>query len=116
MKFYHYPNCGTCKKAKSFLEAHNVSVTPVHIVDAPPTRAELADLVKRSGKPLSKFFNTSGQSYRDGDFKSRLPTMTEAQQLEALAADGKLIKRPILDLGERTLVGFTEAEWVEALK
>ena len=102
----HYPNCSTCKKALKWLDAHGVAYEKRHIVDQPPTKDELARLWKTSGLPLKRFFNTSGQSYRGGGFKDRLPNMSEDEQLEALAADGKLIKRPIIDTGATVLIGF----------
>ncbi len=60
-------------------------------------------------------FNTSGESYRAGGFKDKLATMSEADALSALAADGKLIKRPIVDTGEKVLVGFREEEYASVM-
>ncbi len=108
---YHYPNCSTCKKALKWLAAEGVEVTPVDIVAHPPTAAELRQMWSRSGKALKKFFNTAGQSYRRGGFKDRLPGMSEDEQLAALAADGKLIKRPLLDTGAVALVGFRDNQY-----
>lgn len=111
---YQYPGCSTCRKASKWLAAHAVDVEAVHIVEAPPSAAALRDLWQRSGLDLKRFFNTSGMSYRGGGFKDRLPTMTEDEQLAALAADGKLIKRPLLDAGDRgVLVGFHEGAWAD---
>lgn len=108
---YHYPACSTCKKALKWLEAHGVEYERVHIVDAPPTVATLKQALKLSGLPVTKLFNTSGASYREGDFKSRLATMSEDEALTALATDGKLIKRPLV-LGDGfALVGFREADY-----
>ena len=42
--------------------------------------------------------------------------MTEDEQIELLAADGMLVKRPLLETESRVLTGFKEAEWSEALK
>jgi len=58
--------------------------------------------------PIAKLFNTSGESYRAGEFKARLRTMSEGEALQALAADGKLLKRPIVDSSTKVLVGFDE--------
>jgi arsenate reductase (glutaredoxin) len=109
MKLYWYAGCSTCKKARKHLGDREVSV--VELKTDPPTAAELADLHARSGLPLKKFFNVAGQSYRGGGFKDRIGSMSEQEQYDALAADGMLIKRPILDLGDRVLVGFKEADW-----
>lgn len=112
---YWYSGCSTCKKAKKFLDEHGVDVEIVELKTDPPGVETLADLHARSGLPLKKFFNTAGQSYRNGGFKDRLPDMSESDQIAALSADGMLIKRPILDLGETVHVGFKQADWAAAV-
>ena len=109
MKLYWYAGCSTCKKARKHLGGRDVTV--VELKTDPPTAAELADLHGRSGLPLKKFFNVAGQSYRGGGFKDRIGSMTDQDKYEALVADSMLSKRPILDLGDRVLVGFKEADW-----
>ena len=114
---YHYPNCSTCKKALKWLAARDIAVEQVDIVKSPPTAGQLREMWQSSGLPLKKFFNTAGQSYRNGGFKDRLPQMSEDEQLAALAADGKLIKRPLLRRAQGgsqdVLVGFKEAAYDE---
>jgi len=115
MRIFQYPGCSTCRRASKFLAAAGASVESIDLVVHPPSADTLKDLHQRSGLPLKKFFNVAGRSYRGGNFKKRLPGMSEAEQFAALAADGKLIKRPIFDTGDQVLVGFREAEWTEAL-
>ncbi len=115
MDFYHYPKCGTCRKASRWLQEHGIEVKAIDIVQTPPSKSRLNDYHERSGRDLKAFFNTSGQSYRQGGFKDKLATMSNAQMLEALANDGKLIKRPLLDTGKRVFVGFREEDY-EALR
>jgi arsenate reductase len=112
---YHYPSCSTCKRALKWLDAHGVVYQRVDIVLHPPTQVDLAKALAQGALPLRALFNTSGQSYRDGNFKERLPKLTETEALNALASDGKLIKRPLLLSDELALAGFNEAEWTKAL-
>ena len=112
---YQYPNCGSCKKALKWLDARRVAYTKSDLVTDRIPRAKLADLFRRSGLPIARMFNTSGESYRSGNFKDRLGTMSEAEAIDALALDGKLVKRPILDAGTHVLVGFDEAAYARAL-
>jgi arsenate reductase (glutaredoxin) len=112
---YHYPGCITCKKARAFLARHGVDVVAVDIVESPPSQKLLGDVLARAGVDVKKLFNVSGQSYRQGGFKEKLPAMTEKQALAALARDGKLIKRPILITERVSLVGFDEKAWIAAL-
>lgn len=110
---FQYPKCSTCRKALAYLDAQGVAYESIDIVQRPPSRAQLAAALKESGLPVKRFFNTSGQSYRDGNFGQRLPEMSEKEALDALAADGKLIKRPLV-LGKGfVLVGF-DAEQYQA--
>jgi arsenate reductase len=110
---YQYPKCSTCRKALAYLDAKGVSYASVDIVSQPPSKAQLAAAWKQSGLPIKRFFNSSGQSYRDGKFGERLPKMSDAEALDALAADGKLIKRPLVVGRGFVLVGFDEAAYQE---
>jgi arsenate reductase len=112
---YHYPNCSTCKKALAWLRAQGVEAKLVDIVQQPPSAAQLARAAKVAGVPTKKLFNVAGESYRAGNFKEKLATLTDAQAFAALAADGKLIKRPLAIGDGLALVGFDEAAWKAAL-
>lgn len=111
-----YPKCTTCQKAKKWLDDHGFKYEERDIKKDNPTAAELREWIARSGLPLKKFFNTSGNSYKNLGLKDKLPSMTEDEQIELLATDGMLVKRPILVTENRVLTGFKEAEWGEALK
>ena len=103
---YQYPKCSTCRKALAWLDDHRVAYTKSDLVSERIPLAKLKDLHRRSGLPIARLFNTSGESYRAGNFKDRLRTMSEGDALRALAEDGKLVKRPIVDAGANVLVGF----------
>ena len=105
---YHYANCSTCKKALAFLTKKGVKFEAIDIVSKPPSAALLKRALKQSGQPLKKAFNTSGQSYREGKFGERLPEMSEREAIDALAADGKLVKRPLVLDGDFAFFGFDE--------
>jgi arsenate reductase (glutaredoxin) len=109
----HYPQCSTCKKALKWLDAHRVAYELRHIVDEPPKKKELTTWVRASGKPVRKWLNTSGQSYRALG-KAAVDAMSDAEVVDALANDGKLVKRPVVVVGDRVLVGFDEAQYAEA--
>lgn len=110
IKAYLYDKCGTCRKAKQWLNNEQVAYTEVPIVAAPPSKEELRAIWQASGQSLTKFFNTSGQSYRALGLKDKLPHMSEEEMLELLASDGKLIKRPLLTDGNKVTLGFREEE------
>ena len=106
-----YPNCSTCKKAQAFLDAQGIDYTLRNIKTENPTAAELTAWHEKSGLPLKRFFNTSGLQYKALSLKDKLPQMQETEQIELLATDGMLVKRPLLIGADFVLVGFKEAEW-----
>lgn len=111
--FVEYPKCSTCQKARKWLEGQGVEFTGRHILEENPAREELAAWAQKL--PLRRLWNTSGQKYRQMGLARRLPEMSPEEQLDLLATDGMLVKRPIL-LGEDfVLTGFKEAEWAAAL-
>ena len=116
MLFLWYPKCTTCQRAKKFLDDHGAVYTDRHIKQDNPTVDELRTWWKKSGLPLKKFFNTSGLQYKALGLKDKLPAMTEEEQLELLATDGMLVKRPVLVGEEFILVGFRAEQWEQALK
>lgn len=115
MIFICYPKCSTCRKAEKYLQEHNIEYTKRDIKTDNPTAGELRSWHKNSGLPLKKFFNTSGLQYKALGLKDKLPQLNEEEQLQLLAADGMLVKRPLLLTDGNVLVGFKETEWAEKL-
>ena len=115
MLFVCYPKCSTCKKAEKWLEARWAEFEKRDIKTENPSVLELREWHQKSGLPLKRFFNTSGNLYKEMKLKDRLPEMSEEEQIELLSTDGMLVKRPILVDGDTVLVGFKEKEWEEKL-
>ncbi|MEE1351271.1 MAG: arsenate reductase family protein [Clostridia bacterium] len=115
MKFICYPKCTTCQKAKKWLDDNNIEYEIRDIKENNPDYEELSTWYKMSGLPLKKFFNTSGLLYRGMELKTKLPTMSDEEQLKLLSTDGMLVKRPLLVGEDFVLVGFKEKEWSERL-
>lgn len=116
MLFIEYPKCTTCKRAKKWLDEHQISYEDRHIVENNPKAEELKEWIAVSGLPVKRFFNTSGMKYRDLGLKDRLPEMTEEEQIELLATDGMLVKRPLVIGDDFVLVGFKEEQWGNTIK
>ncbi|MCH1953875.1 arsenate reductase family protein [[Clostridium] innocuum] len=98
MLFIEYPTCSTCRKAKEYLQDAGMELEIRHIVEETPTVEELRAWVKQSGLELKKFFNTSGNVYKE-------------EQLNLLAGNGMLIKRPLLICEKGIAVGFKEEKY-----
>ena len=111
MLFIQYPPCTTCQKAKKWLDEKEIAYEDRHIKLENPSYEELKAWYKASGLPLKRFFNTSGLLYKSMELKNKLPAMSEEEQLQLLATDGMLVKRPILITDKGITTGFKEAEW-----
>jgi len=109
MKFYGYNKCGTCRKAKNFLDEKNITYTDIDITQTPPPKSVLKRAIKTKG--LRKLFNTSGVQYKELKIKDKIGSMTEAEAIDMLAHNGRLVKRPILVDQDRVTVGFNLGEY-----
>ena len=96
MEFICYPKCSTCQKAKKWLD-------------------ENKKWYEKSGLPLKRFFNTSGMLYKEMKLKDKFPDMSEDEQLQLLATNGMLVKRPLVVAEGFVLTGFKEKEWTEKM-
>lgn len=110
-----YAGCSTCKKAIKWFAERGIDVTVRPIVDEPPTAAELAKWIPASEKPVRKWLNTSGQSYRALG-KEKVDAASDATVTKWLTEDGKLVKRPVVVAGGRVLVGFDEAAYTSTFE
>ena len=115
VKVYCYSKCSTCKKAQKWLEDNKTDHTVIDIKVDHPDEKTLRELHKKSGLPLKRFFNTSGQLYREMELSRKLPNMSEDEMIKILASDGMLVKRPLLVTEKTVIPGFKEELWKEAL-
>lgn len=115
MTLIWYEKCSTCRKAKAWLDGQGVQCQLRPVKEQNPSAQEIARLHEKSGLPLKKFFNTSGQLYREMELKDKLPHMSQEEQYELLGSNGMLVKRPVLEGRDFVLLGFRQAEWEAAL-
>lgn len=106
---YYYNKCGTSRKAKRFFDEHRIEYEIIPILENPPTKEELREMVKKSGLKIDKFFNKIGQVYRELGLKDKIKVLSEEELLDILAANGKLIKRPLITDGEKVTVGWKDS-------
>ena len=115
VKVYCYSRCTTCKKALKWLDDNKIEYKLIDIKEDHPDEKTLRQLHKKSGLPLKKFFNTSGQLYREMELSKKLKDMNEDEMFKLLSSDGMLVKRPLLITGNKVLTGFKEEDWKTAL-
>lgn len=113
--FLEYPKCSTCQKAKKWLQEHKIDFEDRHIVEKNPNEEELKKWIAKSGYEIKKFFNTSGLKYKELNLKEKLLNMSDEEKIKLLATDGMLVKRPLIIIGNKVLIGFKEEEWEEKM-
>ena len=109
MKFYGYNKCGTCRKAKNFLDEKNIPYTDIDITLTPPSKSVLKRAMQVKG--MRKLFNTSGVQYKELGMKDKIASLSEAEAIDLLAGNGRLVKRPIAVDKDRVTVGFNLDEY-----
>lgn len=115
IQVYCYERCSTCKKALKWLDENKIAHEVIDIKGSHPDEEQIRNYYNKSGLPLKRFFNTSGMLYREMELSKKLPEMSEEEQIQLLATDGMLVKRPLLVADDYVLTGFKQAEWEEKL-
>jgi arsenate reductase len=103
MILYGIPNCSTVKKARVWLQAHALSYTFHDFKKSGVDPTHLAKWCQEHG--WEKILNRSGTTFRKLPEVQRLQVNAALAQ-ELMLAQPSMIKRPILDLGGRYLIGF----------
>lgn len=114
--FLQYPKCSTCQKAAKWLKENNIEVESRNIVENNPTAEELAVWIDRSKLPINKFFNTSGNVYKEQNLKEKVKIASHEELIKMLASNGMVVKRPLIIGEDFVLVGFKDDEWIARLK
>ena len=107
--FYDKKTCGTCKKAKAWLEEQGVAFEIVNIISEPPTREMLERFIEEDN--VKSYLNSRSAIYRDRKLGTNLPT--KAQAIDMMLEDPNLIKRPFIIKGAAGSFGFQQDEFEE---
>lgn len=106
LKVYHYPTCSTCRSANKALKEQGYELEQHDIKVTPPSSEQLSELIQLSGLPITKWFNVSGDVYREMGLKDKLTAMSDDEKIKLLSSHGMLIKRPIVISDSQVSIGF----------
>lgn len=115
MLFIYYKKCSTCRNAKSFLDNHHIKYEERDITLENPTKEELKEWISKYNLDINKLFNTSGLVYRELNLKDKIKNMSFDEKLLALSQNGMLVKRPILIMDDKILIGYKENDYSKNL-
>jgi len=91
---YHNPKCGTSRNVLGLIRDSGIEPRVVEYLKTPPTRAELADLIRRMGVPVRDVLRQKGTPYAELGLDD--PALTDEQLLDAMMEHPILINRPIV--------------------
>lgn len=110
---YGYPGCTTVKKAREWAEAKGLGPDYEHFAKLPHLKSQITEWAKSAG--MDAVFNEKAQTFRKMAPEEQVAiTASDAAKIEAMAADPRLIKRPVGTDGKKVLTGFNQAEWEKA--
>ncbi len=115
LRVYTYARCDTCRRAVKFLRSREIAFAEIPIRETPPTKRELHTMLAAQNGELRRLFNTSGADYKAMGLSARLPSLTPAEAIDLLAANGNLVKRPFAIGDDTHLAGFDETRWSATL-
>lgn len=102
-KIYHNPRCSKSRAALELLESKGVEFEEVRYLEAPPTEAELRKIVELLGVKPVELVRRGEKLFKELELADK--DLSDDQWLKTLAANPKLIERPIVLHGGRAIVG-----------
>ncbi|MEH2919837.1 arsenate reductase (glutaredoxin) [Samsonia erythrinae] len=101
---YHNPRCSKSRETLALLQEHNITPDVVLYLDTPPDAATLVQLIRKLGfNSARELMRTKEEIYQQLNLSE--PTLTEAQLIQAMIENPKLIERPIVVVKDRARIG-----------
>jgi arsenate reductase len=113
IKVFGIKNCDTMKKAMSWLTEHGIAYEFIDYKKAGVAESHLPDWSRRAG--WEKLLNTRGLMWKKLSDEERT-NVGEQKALLLMAQYPSLIKRPVLDTGDRLIVEFIPENYAEQFK
>lgn len=113
LTLYHNPRCSKSRAALALLEARGLTPTIVHYLETPPSVEQLRELLRKLGLPARQLLRSGEEQYSALNLADS--SLSEEQLLSAMAAQPKLIERPILLVGNRAVIGRPTEKLLELL-
>jgi arsenate reductase len=91
-RIYHNPKCSTSRKALELLRDNGIEPTVVQYLKTPPTRAEIARMIKDAGIDVRTAVRKREALYGE----LNLADASDGELLDAMAEHPILIERPFV--------------------
>ncbi|MBU1284675.1 MAG: arsenate reductase (glutaredoxin) [Gammaproteobacteria bacterium] len=113
MTLYHNPRCSKSRSALQLLEDRGLNPTIVRYLETPLNAAQLKALLDKLGISPRQLLRTGEDEYKTLGLSD--PQLTDAQLIEAMVEQPKLIERPILVVGDKAVIGRPPENVLEIL-
>lgn len=113
MNIYGIPNCDTMKKAFDWLKKNKVSYTFHNYKEVGISKPKLEEWLKQV--PLATLINTKSTTFKNLGAEAQQALTSKTKAIRLMMENTSVIKRPVLETGEKILTGFKEEEWEKLL-
>ncbi|MFJ4445866.1 arsenate reductase (glutaredoxin) [Pseudomonas sp. NPDC089422] len=113
LTLYHNPRCSKSRGALELLEQRGLAPTIVRYLETPPDAATLKALLGKLGIAPRQLLRTGEDEYKSLDLAN--PALSDAQLIDAMVKNPKLIERPILIAGDKAVIGRPPEKVLEIL-
>ncbi len=111
---YHNPRCSKSRETLALLQEHHVTPNVVLYLDTPPDAATLAQLIRQLGfNSARELMRTKEEIYQQLGLSDA--TLTEAQLIQTMIDNPKLIERPIVVAHGQARIGRPPEQVLEIL-
>ena len=100
-KIYHNPRCSKSRATLAILRECGVDLEIIDYIATPPSKATLRELMRKLGGPALAMVRTEDQEFRPHAQRA----LTDEEVVDLLAAEPRLLQRPIVELGESARIG-----------
>ena len=113
LTLYHNPRCSKSRQALQLLEEKGQQVDVLLYLDTPPSGKQLEALLAKLGMSARELMRKGEEAYKVNKLADE--SLSEAQLIDAMVANPQLIERPILEVGDRAVVGRPPERVLELL-
>lgn len=113
LTLYHNPRCSKSRAALDVLEARGLQPTIVRYLETPLNVAQIKALLSKLGISARQLLRTGEEEYKTLNLADA--SLSEQQLIEAIAAHPKLMERPILEAGDKAVIGRPPENVLELL-
>jgi arsenate reductase len=113
LTLYHNPRCSKSRGALELIEARGLTPTLVRYLETPLNAAQIKALLGKLGISARQLLRTGEDEYKMLQLADE--SLSEAQLIDAIAQHPKLMERPILEVGDKAVIGRPPENVLELL-